>query len=343
MQDAGIRQRLRQSSNLFYILCTIMSVMSDLGSALDKAASMSNNLVFRDKSIKVLQYASRVLLGCYGDSLHAATKASTTSFMFQCGQARKAFRLLKSVNMLNTLVVRGVGGLLSPLRHGSEGQEEHTEDKSPDMVAQNQEIMKFRKLAQHFETLELACMTGYYLCDNMVFLGRANVLPWLPQSSQARFWETITFSFWAVNDLTSIFRHCLLLRALWLEEQALLHPPPPPAAGGGDADAKKSATVDTDTPRSRASHEVNASSAVRTRRKDLLWSLTKSVLDLGVSGGHCMYMYRDSAVVRGINDYTPLYRAFGNNAPLNPNIGICGVLSSLMILYEQLSGVGRSG
>lgn len=330
-----------------------MSVMSDFGSGLDKAASLSNNLVFRDKSIKVLQYASRVLLGCYGDSLHAATQASTASFMFQCGQGRKAFRLLKSVNMLNTLFARGVGGLLSPLTPDSDDggaeAEEDAEDESSDKIAQRQEMTKYRELARRFEALELACMTGYYLCDNMVFLGRANVLPWLPQSSQARFWETITFSFWAANDLTSIFRHCLLLRALWLAEAAVCTAMA--AAASASTGAKKSVAGYTDKARLLAAANEASSktttgavpatgdaqlATLRARRKELIWALVKSVLDLGVSGGHSMYMYRDSAVVRCINDYTPLYRMFGDKAPLNPNIGICGVLSSLMIMYDQL-------
>jgi len=318
---------------------------SEYYGGLDKAALLSNNLIFRDKSIKVLQYASRVLLGWYGDSLHAATKSAASTLMFQCGQSRKAFRLLKSVNMLNTLARRGSAELFSPL------VDVDSSNSPGDVTATQLQIKKYRELARRFEVLELLCMSGYYLCDNAVFLGRAAVLT---HSYNARFWETITFSFWAANDVTAVVRHCLLLWALSVEELACTAAGAAAAAAAGheatsigtsacaiagasaDADAAKDGTgVCASAVRERTVHYEKLA-ALRAQRKAVIWALVKSLLDLGVSGGHSMYCYRDSAVVKTIDRCTPLYQVFVHNAPLNANIGLCGVFSSLMIIYDLL-------
>jgi len=66
----------------------------------------------------------------------------------------------------------------------------------------------------------------------------------------------------------------------------------------------------------------------------LLIGLLKSIFDLGVSGGHCLDCYPDSSAVRVIDQYTPIYRLFGNKN--NQNIGFCGLMSSLLHIYELI-------
>ena len=62
-------------------------------------------LLFPDKSVKTLQYCCRFLIGYYGASLKPKSRAVLATVVNQCSQGRKVFRLLKSVNMLQSLVL----------------------------------------------------------------------------------------------------------------------------------------------------------------------------------------------------------------------------------------------
>ncbi len=337
--------------------------MSSAGkSGLEVFCSVSNNLAFRDKSVKVLQYASRMLLGWYGDSISSSTKDAASALMTQCAQARKAFRLLKSINMLNSLV-RGHQGTFSPLPSC-----EFNDAMNYDEDRINIQVKMYRELARRFEAFELLAMLGYYGCDNVLFLGRAKVLT---TSYNALFWETATFSCWAANDFIAIIRNLLLLWTYNLEistaeqNDKLL-------AAGSDGSLRRSPRIIEDirqtslTAHSNETAENISSVAIEpsrateppttqntpcaqlqavlqdkllhlySRRRQVLWALIKSLLDLGVSGGHCMHYYRNSAMVKFIDANSPLYRLFGLNAGLNGNVGLCGVLSSFMAMYDLL-------
>ena len=52
------------------------TVRTDTFPGLGTAARLSKNLTFRDKSVKTLQYASRMLLGYYKTDMSSSAKAT---------------------------------------------------------------------------------------------------------------------------------------------------------------------------------------------------------------------------------------------------------------------------
>jgi hypothetical protein len=317
--------------------------MSDSSTAqawIGRAAVLSNNLNFRDKSVKTLQYASRMLLGYYGKSMSAATENTLLTVTSQCSQGRKVFRLLKSVNMLSSLT-----GMISSL--GDEGDDENEADQSDvnvpagidpaEETSMRRRKRMCRKYAKHCEALELACMLGYFACDNVLFLGRSKIIT---NSYNAQFWERATFFCWAANDLVALSRICTLLwgnhkEKVYLEEKKKKSKSQALSAGVACSPADVAATATIAAGRAGEDEESQIAELLR-QRKQLIRSLFKSLFELGVSGGHCMHSFGDTALVRLIDRYTPLYRLFGQNAPRSGHVGLCGTLSSLMTMQDIL-------
>jgi hypothetical protein len=303
-----------------------------------RAATLSNNLNFRDKSVKTLQYASRMLLGYYGKNMSAATENTLLTVTSQCSQGRKVFRLLKSVNMLSSLT-----GMISSLGDDDEGNE--GDMNIPDGIDTAEEVLMrrrkrmCRKYAKHCEALELACMLGYYACDNVLFLGRSKIMT---NSYNAKFWERATFFCWAVNDLVAISRVCALLwgnhkEKMFLEDKKASKSKALSAgAASADADAATASASASLTPGREGTDEDSQIAVLMNQRKQLIRSLFKSLFELGVSGGHCMHSFENTALVRLIDRFTPLYRLFGKDAPRSGHVGLCGTLSSLMTMQDIL-------
>ena len=311
---------------------------------LRKAATFSNHLNFRDKSIKILQYSMRMLHGYYGKNMSDAMENTVATVTLNCSQGRKAFRLLKSVNMIYSLT-----GLLSTL--GNEEENSHAQSEVNESF-EDEEIQlkkqKYRRIAKRCEALELACMIGYYACDNVLFLGRAKILS--TQSYNARFWEKATFSFWAANDMLCLYRTCM---ALWLNHQELRKLEQGQrerkriSNGSGNSSSTNSILIDNnstvedispdsiDVQEQQAQVEEDALIlSLCTQRNLLVRNIIKSLFDLGISGGHCMNCFENSSLVQFIDRFTPLYKLFGHNAQKNGLVGICGVMSSAMIIQD---------
>ena len=288
-----------------------------------KASAVSKHLNFRDKSVKTLQYASRVLLGYYGETLESTTKSTLHTVVQNCSQGRKAFRLLKSVNMLQSLILPPSfsqdDALMSSLGNDDECHEN---------------VKKCREVAKQCESLELMCMVGYYACDNILFLGRAKILR---NSYNAQFWESATFSFWAINDVIALFRGSVSLFTCQteinrIENQALMAKEGERERGGeGLSDSHT-----TSTDRTPIADLEGCVTALLLHRKKIVRTLIKSLLDLGVSGGHCMNCYRHTGIVKALDKFTPFYHLFGKEANMNGNTGLCGLISALMTIQDIL-------
>ena len=61
-----------------------------------------NNVRMRDRSVKILQYGSQMLLGYYGGKLSSQARSQLTQLRGQAGTSRKAFWLLKSINQIDS-------------------------------------------------------------------------------------------------------------------------------------------------------------------------------------------------------------------------------------------------
>jgi hypothetical protein len=301
---------------------------SNLEKSLSTCKKVSTHLNFRDKSVKTLQYASRVLLGYYGDTLNHDTKATLSNVVQNCSQGRKAFRLLKSINMLQSLValynntIASNNNVDEPLQIGNDYESE-THSK----------VQNCRKIAKYCETLELMCMVGYYACDNVLFLGRAKILS--KNSYNAQFWESTTFSFWAVNDVIAIYRGVISLWTCRSEyDRIQRNIDDKKRRRGNDDDGDEGRLVSDNTSIEELQEYLrNLDQELRT----VIFSLIKSCLDLGVSGGHCMHCYKDSALVRNIDRFTPFYKLFGHDAVNNGNVGLCGMITAVMTCWDIYS------
>ena len=144
-------------------------------------SSLSNNMQVRDKSVKVLQYAARMICVHQQQQLSAVHTKVLTDLCFTCSMGRKVFRLGKSINSLHALM-----GKLARLH------------KPPETV---------REVAFCLEMLEHIFIGLFYYYDHALLLGRARLLP----SYNAKLWEGRTYGTWFLHDFVLLVRKLLLL------------------------------------------------------------------------------------------------------------------------------------
>lgn len=65
---------------------------------------LSKDLIVRDKSIRVLQYGSKLLMGYFHESLNHQSTQLLQNIWQSASTSRKLFRILKSINSLNSLI-----------------------------------------------------------------------------------------------------------------------------------------------------------------------------------------------------------------------------------------------
>ena len=193
---------------------------------------LGNNMQVRDKSVKTLQYTARMIGGYYAHQLSQVHRSVLFDLWQTCSMGRKVFRLGKSINCLQALL-----GKLTRLH------------KMPETV---------REVAFCLELLEHIFLGVFLVYDNVLFLGRARLLP----GYEPKRWESRTFGTWFLHDVAALVRKLLLL-------------------GANAADL----SMIQATASEHSGREVEArQSALRASQRRLVWELIKSFCDVNVSG-----------------------------------------------------------
>ncbi len=131
----------------------------------------------RDRSIKILQYGSQMLLGFYGGKLSSQARGQLTKLRGQSSTSRKAFWLLKSINQIDAGMQMINEGCL-------------TEESS---------------LAEKLDFLENLFLIWYYFAESQIFFARADGM-FGQDENQLDF--SVNFS-WFSGDLI-YFLSCML-------------------------------------------------------------------------------------------------------------------------------------
>ena len=312
-----------------------------MSAGIDKAAGLSKRLVFRDKSVKTLQYCSRFLLGYYGSTLRPKSRALLGTIISQCSQGRKVFRLLKSVNMLQSLISKS----------SSLGNNSDEVGKLLGLVeGEGNTIVGYKQLAKYFEYLELIFIGIYFGLDNILFLGRSTIIPSEIYNPQALKWERATFGVWLANDISCFVKLILQIGATNIEIQRhremIL-------AARNDALVKVGASVivthvetsdiDKETLSAGADTGTNADlAAIDTLNQELSQlfetrsshrvQLFKNLCDMCVSSGNLMMSSRGTRAYDWWDKHTPLCKLLASHT----SIGLFGALSSLADISTML-------
>jgi hypothetical protein len=308
---------------------------------LGACAGLSKKLVFRDKSVKTLQYCCRFLIGYYGASLKPKSRAVLATVVNQCSQGRKVFRLLKSVNMLQSLVAKS--GALT----------ENSEDVGRLlglMGGQGNSVVGYKQLAKYFEYLEIICIGIYFGFDNILFLGRSTIIPQEVYDPQALKWERATFSVWLANDISCFIKLILRITATNIEiqrkrdnlinERNLAATAALSSSAGVNVKVRHVETSDIDKETlAMGSYDYTTVEALNSELQELYAvrrghgvQLFKNLCDLGVSSGNLMMSSEDTAAYRWWDKNTALCKLLGKHS----SIGVLGALSSLADIYTML-------
>lgn len=301
-------------------------------------AKLSKSLPFRDKSVKTLQYACRFLLGVYSGNMSQKSAAVLQTVVGQCSQGRKVFRLLKSVNMLQSLVAKSG----EVVENGDEVRKLLGIDEG-----EANSVVGYRQLAKYFEYLELIFIGIYFGFDNILFLGRSTIIPKEIYAPQARKWERATFSIWLANDISCFIKIILQISATNIEihesrkailsgmSRAMEVPKSASRDDGESTTTMKLQHVDVGDIDGATLSEATAASSINVDRKALqklygqrrghFVQLFKNLCDLGVSSGNLMVSSNETAAYRWWDRNTPLVRVLGNDI----SIGLLGALSSI--------------
>lgn len=239
---------------------------------------LASNLQIRDKGVKVLQYTARMIGGYYARQLKQVHRSVLFDLWQTCSMGRKVFRLGKSINCLHALL-----GKLTRLH------------KMPETV---------REVAFCLELLEHIFLGIFFIYDNVLFLGRARLLP----GYEPKLWESRTFGAWFLHDVATLVRKLLLLGA---NAADLVH------IGG------------------ESGREVEIrQAALRASQRRLVWELLKSLCDVNVSGRLFINSDAGKAFLR------PLLLASSHDrgaTSCDGPVGLFGAISALMAVTDAVA------
>jgi len=298
---------------------------------LKKLTAISTHQVIRDKSVKVIQYTSRILTGFYRHNLSHEAVEALCIVSSTCSLGRKAFRLLKSVNSLHTLSIKLAA--LGPW-HG--------------VNVLSRQVLELIEILEHF------LWSLYFLHDNILFLGRTKLLvPYDAKSCERRAYDC-----WAFADLCGFVRRVAKLglvrwdmskiqRALESaqlkrrqmfraeEERAARDSivgvavgTSSSAARGGNGDdssdpvASQVQLVSEEEEIARLSQQL---ASLHLDQRSLTWEILRALCDLGVSG---------SWWIKTANGKWLINEKLGFQGLGEGGQGVCGVVSSLMTISD---------
>ena len=208
----------------------------------------------------------------------------------------------------------------------------------------------YKQLAKYFEYLEIICICIYFGFDNVLFLGRATIIPKEVYDPQALQWERATFGIWLANDVSCFIKIILQITATNIEIQKKrddivnernLAATAAQAGGVGanmevrhvetnDIDKETLADVNIDLSTLDVLREELAQ--LYTTRRSHGVQLFKNLCDIGVSSGNLMMSSEGSRAYRWWDKNTFLCKLLGNHS----SIGVLGVLSSLADIYTMI-------
>lgn len=263
-------------------------------------SGLSNNMQVRDKSVKALQYAARLICVHQQQQLSTVYTKVLTDFWITCSMGRKVFRLGKSITSLHALMDK-----LARLH------------KPPETV---------REVAFCLEMLEHIFMSLFFYYDHVLLLGRARLLP----SYNAKLWESRTYGTWLLHDLTFLVRKLLLLGTnaadqMRVEEgvRARYALPSDDAGSGGSS-------ITTVSNQGDIEREVRLRLvALRRSQRRLFWDLIKALCDVNVSGRFFANSDTGTALVRGL----PFCREGVSARP----VALFGFVSAIMAIVEAVA------
>jgi hypothetical protein len=134
----------------------------------------------RDRSIKILQYGSQMLLGFYGGKLSSQARSQLTSLRGQSSTSRKAFWLLKSITQI---------------------------DAGMQMI-NNGYLTEASSLAEKLDFLENLFLIWYYFTESQIFFARADGM-FGQDEGAIDFYVNLS---WFSGDLVYFFSTLLKLR-----------------------------------------------------------------------------------------------------------------------------------
>jgi hypothetical protein len=291
--------------------------MKDLKHLLQTWTKVALNVRLRDRSVKIIQYGCQMIIGYYGHKLSDDVMGGLRNTRRITSTARKAFWLLKSINHIGS-----INNML----------EDNIFEKS---------------LAEKFDFLEQIFLVFYYLFENQIFLSRCQLFNF--KEEELDLWCNVS---WFGGDVAlfcsaglrlyeDISRRNELSEMLMLEEQCeklalegskdtLPDPNPNPTLTieGSKEDSKGDQKITLCGHQKLTPLQIKLEiQQIQNRSSDLQLSFGIAVLELGVSM-HYIYIWRKLRGEAGcIRD---------------GNVGLMGVVSSALIIYEGYRNIVRS-
>lgn len=166
--------------------------MEKVSKVLDIMTSMSNNMRVRDRSVKVIQYGSQMLVGFYASKFSDETIVALKNLRRSASTSRKAFWLLKSVNHISVMTK-----LLSNYKMAGES------------------------ITFGLDVLEQFALVLYFWFENLVFLARHNLVGFSEDSVDLQCNAT-----WFIGDLACFcatgFRFLVTLKDSYQQYKAFM-------------------------------------------------------------------------------------------------------------------------
>jgi len=210
-------------------------------------SAWSNHINVRDKSVKTLQYASRIVWGYHANSFSPDRLAELRNVSFLCSMARKVFRLGKSINCLNDLVNKLTRGNVM------------LGDRPP---------RNLKELNFCLELLEQVFLALFMLYDHMLFFGRAKIL----LNYDGALWESRNYCVWFLYDATGLCRRVLQLFDCSRELHQL---------DSSQSELDRLAMSSDLHPQQQETRRRE----LQKQLQQVCWDLVKSCCDVSVSGG----------------------------------------------------------
>jgi hypothetical protein len=311
---------------------------------LDSAVSLHLNTRFRDRTVKILQYLCRLVLGYYKN--HGLFMSSSTTdmlrlIMMQCSQGRRLFRVLKSIQMLQS-IVRKYPAL-----------------KWPSEIVDMNTINSMRAICTYLSVIENIAIGFYFICDSVQLVGRMKVMPY-----DVLKWDRYGVGSWFIHDCAVFSRILLTYIALHLEKDDIrkaIEEYPGPLSflnqslvnndNKGNKDKEKNndnkdmgslkesyAQVALDANNLTGDMDVemlrDQISALTQKQRNLLPSFLKNVFDIVTSGGLIMSVFPQHPVVYWLKENTAIVEMVSNDT----TIGLFGALAGVTDMYKIISG-----
>lgn len=284
---------------------------SVLPQSVAQLAVYSNNVQIRDKSVKAIQYACRMMVGYHVGKMSTEDVAVLSSVSFLCSMGRKAFRLCKSINCLHVLITK----------------------MSNNNIANHSMPKTIKEVAYCLELLEHVFLGLFYYYDNILFIGRAKIM----RKYNAKVWDERAYGSWFLHDLIMLVRKVLLLGDCRYD-MYLLSQDRTRLLAGVNHPLNRSPSLSRRSPFRMVSYSSELLEqqlqSLSSKSIRLLWDLTKSLCDVGVSGGMYATTYNGNLLFKRT---IPGWRAGWQDG----TIGLLGMISAVMAVADQVEDCNR--